>query len=137
MSSDIQLGDDGSLTLVCNQLRLRSTAVERSPISVIGVVQLDDRVLLSAPPAPPADPISPARWAGIGRHGPDASPLWGGKAATAGPADTGTYTGGRAAYSPVYARLKSRPLPLDLWQELQMLREAVLDLHQRLKRAGI
>jgi hypothetical protein len=92
-----------------------------------------DRIFLDAPPPIPTEPLGPPRGEVSGRV-TSAGPLFGGRGLIKSTDAEGTAVKSHPDYKVVYGRLKNRPVPIDLWEELQMLREAVLDLHKRLQK---
>lgn len=134
MSSDIELGDDESITLACAQLRARNTAGETQPVILHGALSVQDRIFLAEPRPVPKPEAPPSKYEGMTVGGFGTGRVV--AVSPSGASPTPTFKGGDS-YSLVYSRLKQRPVPVDLWEELQMLREAVLDLHQRLKKKGL
>lgn len=137
MSSDIELGDDESITLACAELRSRNTFSATDAVQVYGNLRVQDRIYLNEPPPLFKAPILPS---GID-PGPTKVSVGFGVVeiiaiSAAPPSEVGVFTGGKPkpTYDDVYLRLSKRPVPVDLWEELKMLREAVLDLHARLKK---
>jgi hypothetical protein len=122
MSSDIELGDDESITLKCAQLVARSTTAETAPVILRGSVQAQDRIYLAEPPPKPR--LDPESSTGVPIKAPPGAVI----GSLRQPARESPGELSRPRYSDVYSKLRNRPVPVDLWEELELLRAAVLEL---------
>jgi len=129
MNPDIELRDDGTIALICGRVATDNGSGGADPVQLTGTIRVLDRIYLDEPPPLPTKPTkydgfvvgSEVTRSALGRH------------ALVYDSTAGALS---KVYDDVYARLTGRTLPLDLFEELSNLREAVLDLHHRLKKAG-
>lgn len=130
MASDIRLNDDDSVAIVADDLHLAHATgdVENDTVNVYGHLQFIHRILIGkAPPPPPPSKYTGSKISPQKVKGPDLGKYVAIAAhnnyVTLGEKPKGVATG-------ALKRLKAMSPPYDLYEMLETMRQAILDLQQ-------